>query len=96
MHPNKKHYKILNDKPHLKTPRPLLTFNTCTICNASLNPSTEPTSKHCTPCKDRIHTLKTKLTTLKQNNENNTCNNTIITDNHSDNSIYNSDTTTNI
>jgi hypothetical protein len=96
MHPNKKHYKILNDKPHLKTPRPLLTFNTCTICNVSLNPSTEPTSKHCTPCKDRIQTLKNKLITLKQNNENNTYNDISITDSYNDTSYHNPDTTANI
>jgi hypothetical protein len=69
---NFKPYKITKSKPELKVSRPLLTFNACTICNTQLNPSTEPTSKHCTPCKSRIQSLKTKLLTIKQSQNNDT------------------------
>ena len=82
-----------NFKPHLKTPRPLLTIPTCTICNTALPPLTAPTTKHCTPCKERIHKLNQKLNQIKQTNENNTSNNTIITDNHTNPTPYNSNTT---
>jgi len=88
---NFKPYKITAGKPHLKVSRPLLTFNTCTICNTQLTP--EHTEKHCTHCKERIQTLKTNLNQIKQNNEKPTCNNISITDNHSDNSSHNPDTT---
>lgn len=62
---NFKPYKITGSKPHLKTPRPLLTFNTCAICNTPLNPKTEPTAKHCTPCKERITKLNQSFNQIK-------------------------------
>lgn len=62
----KKHYRVKN----FKTPRPLLTIPVCNICNTPLPPSTEHHTTHCEHCTTRLQTLKNKLKTI-QNNENN-------------------------